>query len=173
MRRSFLLTSTALAGALALGCTDQPTPTGPPGDPALSPPALERQTVEHFTFREPFEEDVISPCTGEVVHFTGELFEQLTRLAEGIHFEDQTLLSGTGTGTVTGTTYSVRRAFHASFNSPSVEAANFTLTVETTVRGITAGPDENFIIHFRLHITVLPSGEVATEVEVESAECRG
>jgi hypothetical protein len=173
MRRSFLLSTAALAGALALGCTDQPTPTGPPGDPALSPPALERQTVEHFTFREPFEEDVISPCTGEVVHFTGELFEQQTHLEGDIHVEQNVVLSGTGTGTVTGTTYSGRQAFHLSFNSPSVEAGNFTLTVETTLRAITAGPNENFIIHFRLHITALPSGEFATEVEVESAECRG
>ena len=83
------------------------------------------------------------------------------------------VFSGTGTGTVTGTTYSGRRAFHASVNSPSVEAPNFVFTIETTLLAISKGPDENFTIHFRLHITVLPSGEVATEVELESAECRG
>ena len=81
MRRSFLLSTAALAGALALGCTDQPTPTGPPSVPALSPPAMERQTVEHLTFHDPWEEDIINPCTGEVVHFTGEIFEQQTHLA--------------------------------------------------------------------------------------------
>ena len=173
MRRSFLLTSTVLAGALALGCTDQPIPTGPSGDPALSPPALERQTVEHLTFREPWEADVISPCTGEVVHFTGELFEQQTTLAGDFHTEHNVVLTGTGTGTVTGTTYTGREVFHFGLNSPSVEAPNFVLTIKTTLRAITEGPDENFIIHLRLHVTVLPSGEFVTEVEVESAECLG
>jgi hypothetical protein len=173
MRRSLLLSPAVLAGALALGCTDQSTPTGPESVPTLSPPALERQTVEHFTFREPWEADVISPCTGEVIHFTGELFEKQTHLAGDIHVEQQVVLSGTGTGTVTGTTYIGRQAFHLSFNSPSVEAPNFVFTIKSTLRAITAGPGQNFIIHLSLHITVLPSGETATEVAVDSAECRG
>jgi hypothetical protein len=180
MRRSFL-SATAFAGALALGCTDQPAPTATGGDPALSSPSLARQAVSRFTRREPWEEDILNPCTGDVVHFTGEIKEQATfvgppdLLEQGsaLHIEDQTLLSGTGIDAGTGTMYSVRRSFHLSFNSPTLEASNFTQTINTTVRAITQGPDENFVIHFRFHITVLPNGEVATVAEVDSAECRG
>jgi hypothetical protein len=174
MRRVSLLTA-ALAGCLSLvlGCGDEPTPTGPYDQPALVPAHLESQAVQHFTRRGPFEEDVTNPCTGGLVHFTGEIKEQQTVVGPDIHAEDQTLLTGTGTDPVNGVTYSIRRTFHFSFNSPSVEAANFTETVNTTVSGITPGPGANFLLHLRFHLTVLPSGEVATEVTADSAECRG
>ena len=70
-----------------------------------------------------------------------------------------------------GVTYTIRRTVRFGFESPTPEAPNFTNTFLTTVRTVTPGPD-NFVIHFRFHITVLPNGEVATVFEGESAECR-
>jgi hypothetical protein len=183
MRRSFLLSTAAIASTLtlALGCADQPTPTGVAGDPTLAPPQFERQAVDRFTRRGPWEEDITNPCTGAVIHFVGEIKEQSTAVGPqelldqgfNIHFEDQTLLTGTGTDPVSGATYFIRRQVHFSFNSPTIEAVNLTQSFRTTVQAVTRGPGDNFLLHLRFHLTVLPSGEVATVFEVESAECRG
>jgi hypothetical protein len=182
MRRPFLLSTAALAGALtlALGCTDQPAPTGPAGAPAPRP-NFDAQATLHFTSRRPLAFDVVSPCTGELVHFSGELFEQVTAVGpqelldqgQALRFENQAVTSGTGTGAVTGTTYFIRDVLHFGINSPTLEALNFTLTFQETIHAITRGPGENFLIHVSIHVTVLPSGEIATTFEVVSAECRG
>ena len=182
MRPSYLVT-TRLATALtfALGCADEPAATGPGAEPSLSPPSMERMAVDRFTRREPFEEDITNPCTGGLIHFTGEIKEQVTSVAPeelleqglALHIEDQALLTGTGTDPVNGVTYTIRRTVHFGSESPTLEAPNFTNTFVTTVRGVTQGQEDNFLLHITFHLTVLPSGEVATEVVVESAECRG
>jgi hypothetical protein len=182
MRRPFLLSTAALAGALtlALGCTDQPAPTGPAGDPAPRPNLAAQATV-HSTTRQPFAFDVVSPCTGELVHFIGERFEQVTAVGPqelldqglALRFEDQAVFSGTGTGAVTGTTYFTRDVLHFGINSPTAEAVNFTLTFQETIHAITRDPGENFLIQVSIQVTVLPSGEIATSFEVVSAQCRG
>ena len=105
MPRLLLLPTTALVGALVLGCTDQSTPTGPRGDPALSPANL-AQAVVRFTRQEPFAFDVESPCTGELIHFTGEIKEQVTSVGpqelldqgSALHFEDHAVISGRAPG---------------------------------------------------------------------------
>jgi hypothetical protein len=67
----------------------------------------------------------------------------------------------------------VVRAVHFGFNSPTLEALKLNTMFQTTVRAVTTGAAENFLIRIRVHVTFLPSGEMKTVVEEESAECRG
>ena len=183
MRRSLLLMpSAALTTALSLGCATEPTSSRLEGIPGAAPQvAAERTGVDRLTRREPWEDDITNPCTGAVIHFVGEIKEQ--RVAVGpqelldqglaLHTEDHTLLTGTGTDPVSGATYSIRFVINFGFNSPTLEALNITLRDQTMVRGVTTGSGENFLVRFIVHVTVLPSGEVASEFVIDSAECRG
>jgi hypothetical protein len=180
-RSLLLLPSAALVGALALGCGYESTPTDPLDDPTATSGIAAEMAVDRLMRRGPWEEDITNPCTGGLIHFTGEIKEQRTAVGpqelldqgSSLHSEDQTLLTGTGTDPVTGATYSIHRTLHSGFNSPTLEALNLTITFQTTVRAVTSGPGENFLIRIQFHVTFLPNGEVKTVVEHESAECRG
>ena len=182
MRRFvFLHTLAALAAGLVLGCADGSNPTDLGGDLTPAYRSEEAQAVVRFTRQEPFEFVVESPCTGKMVDFAGEIVEQVTSIGpqelldQGIalHFEDHAVISGTGTERVTGTTYAIRQVVNFGFNSPALEAMNLTQRFQTTIRAISGGRADNFLVHVRFHLTVLPSGEVATVADITSAQCRG
>jgi hypothetical protein len=165
--------------ALALAGCDRATQ---PSDPAAaSSPSLAAQATVHFIIREPLLFEITSPCTGQLIQFTGERFEQITAvgpqelLDQGIalRFEDQALFTGTGTEPVTGTAYYFRDVLHFGINSPTAEALNFTQTFQETLHATSPGSGQNFLIHVLIHVTVLPNGEVATSFEAVSAACQG
>lgn len=166
----FLPITLALGSLLLLACSDRPDVTEPAtlADPATEPqaPSL-AQAVEHFTFRTPQEFGLVNPCNDELIHFTGERFEQGTVIrSEGtiLHFEGVTVFSATGTGAATGNTYTLHGVNRFSFNSPNLEALNFTQTIPFMSHVTSQGKGEDFVSHHVVHLTVLPSGEFLTEV---------
>ena len=48
----------------------------------------------------------------------------------------------------------------------------FTDTFINNFRMIGQGPDNNLLVHQTIHVTITPTGEVTSEVENTSVECR-
>ena len=166
------------AAALA-GCDRAAVPTDPAG--ALPPPSFAAQATLHFTNQRPEAFNITSPCSGGEIAFMGELREQVTAVGpqelldqgRALRFENQAIVSGTGTDPVTGTTYYIRDVLHFGINSPTVEALSFTQTFQETLHAVSRGSGENFLIHVLFHMTALPSGEIASSIDVVRAECQG
>jgi hypothetical protein len=128
--------------------------------------------TERFT--EPLVLNVISPCTGEAVQLTGEAtitLQSTFDAAGGLHFkytfvpskvrgigEDDTVFKAVG-----------GEREHTNFNSSG--AFNDTFTSAFTL--ISQGGGANFVENVTFHVTVDANGNVATESEHFSSECRG
>src|SRR4051794_17655662 len=64
-----------LGSALVVACRDN---TAPSAEVRPQEPSLAAQQTKHITLQEPFAFDAQSPCTGELIHFTGLDVEQIT-----------------------------------------------------------------------------------------------
>jgi hypothetical protein len=173
--RSLTLTGAAmLAAALLTGCTGDDAPTAPTAENIVELTADSR-TVNHFSFTEPLDDIVISPCNGEMIHVTGTITEQGTIVevdGVGLHVEVQDVVSGTGTGLTTGVIYRTHNTNHQSFNSPTAAAVNFTATFWERFYFITQTPGLSFTGRFFVHVLATPSGDFKATREVDSLECR-
>jgi hypothetical protein len=183
MRRPLLIGIAAVAGALGLGCADQPTPTDSGADPAASPapgaPLAAAKATAHFEFQEPVELAFTSPCTGGLVEGTGEVVGQVNLVGDPfgdgilvLHSEVDGTVTGTLTDQLTGTTYTWHDTFHSVFNSPSGPALNFTTTSPGNLVAFpTDGSGAGLILHTLLHTTVDPNGVVRVTIETVDIRC--
>jgi hypothetical protein len=166
-----------LGSALLVACSDN---TAPSAETKPEEPSLAAQQTKHITLQQPFAFDAQSPCTGELIHFTGLDVEQITvvgppeLLEQGIqlHIEQKGSLTGTGTA-ASGRTYSLNDVFHFGFNSPSVAATQASVTYVETLRAVSPEPGQSFMLRFAFHTTVLPSGEVKTTFDTATGKCIG
>ena len=157
------------------GC-DHTTPVEPATSAALAEPGFSRVHV-HATQIIPLEGGFsgINPCTGEETVINGEIIIRTNASGdeEGLlHVEETTVVSGTGFGVTTGTSYTLQEAFHYSFNSPSGAAPQATITMHDVIHVNAQGSAGNYVVNALGHLTVTPNG-VTADFGKESVQCRG
>jgi hypothetical protein len=124
----------------------------------------------------PFSLIAFVPCAndgaGEDVLVTGTLhvLTHVTIDAQGglhvkQHFQPQ---GATGVGLTTGDTYRATGVTQEEFNF----TGGFTDTFINNFRWIGQGPNNNLLVHQTIHVTITPNGEITSEVENTSVECR-
>ena len=170
-RRALLL---PLAAVLLAACQD--APTAPPAPEGLRPnfAAAIAFTTNEFI---PIEIIAFVPCAnggaGEDVQLSGTLHivDHVTLSENGvhakIHFQPQGI---SGVGLTTGDSYQATGVTQEQFSSNL--GATFTTTFVNNFKIIGAGPDNNFLLHENVHVTIAPDGTVTTEVDNFSVECR-
>jgi hypothetical protein len=167
-----LMTCLILAALLA-GC-DSPTHPDSVGITPTGPEQLKQHEGE--IVRQSLSFVIDNPCNGELVTLTGEelhVFNGVDPTLEG-NFTNSTdfiKLSATGVGE-SGTQYVINFAEHFTFESPSPEAPQFSITFKGANVLVSKGAGANFIAHFTFHITATPNGFVV-ETTFDKAECRG
>jgi hypothetical protein len=118
------------------------------------------------------------PCAnggaGEEVLVTGTLhvLTHVTIDARGglhvkLHVQPQ---GASGIGLTTGDTYRGTGVTQEHFNFNA--SGGFTDTFINNFRLIGQGPGNNLLVHQTIHVTVTPNGDVTSEVENTSVECR-
>lgn len=126
----------------------------------------------------PFAQINLVPCAngglGELVLVQGTLHIQShttinnNRASLKIHFQPQ---GATGTGLTTGDTYRATGVTQEHDSIPLTGGA-FNFTFVNNFRLIGPGPDNNFLVHQTVHVTVDANGVVTTVVDNTSIECR-
>jgi len=173
--RSLMLTGVAiLTAAFLTGCGSEPSPTAQ-SSPSLTANAGDHNTADHFTAVEAVSFEIESPCNGEAITFSGTATSQITlvdtreHLDDGnaVHSEFQQHTTATGTGSLTGATYTIDDIYHESFQSPSPPAPQVTFGAN----GMTRVGSDIAGLSFRGHFVfkaVIPAGQdfkVTTSLE--------
>lgn len=130
------------------------------------------QITERFT--DPIVLNIINPCTGEAVTLTGETTVTLRTTFDangGAHFSYTFVPSKVRGVGEDGTVYKAVGGERAHGNVTSGGAFNDTFTSVFTM--VSQGGGENFVETITFHVTVDANGNVVTEFEHYSGECRG
>jgi hypothetical protein len=177
--RRLTLTSAIAILTLSTGCAAGDTMA--PMPPSLRVEEAGHNATEHQSGVDAIEFEILSPCNGELIAFTGTDTYSLTlvgtpeALASGfaVHGTFHSHVRATGTGLESGATYTMDDVFQESFNSPSPPATQFTfaehgrLHITSDVAGL------SFVGYFLFRGVVLPDGEFKVVVESERVECQG
>jgi hypothetical protein len=164
--RSLTLTGAAmLATALLTACGDESGPAAV-NVPALTANATDPNTADHFTTVEAVTFELESPCNGELILFSGTAETQVTlvdtreHLDAGfwLHMELQQHTTASGTGSVSGATYTINDIFHEGFESPNPPAPHAVLSAHATTRVTSDLAGLSFLGHFVFQ-GVIPSGQ--------------
>jgi hypothetical protein len=170
----------SLAAALLAACsTEQPSTA--PGSPDLRVEEAGHNTADHFKTTEPLSLELESPCNGEAIVFTGEVTTQGTFVdtrehldnGNSLHSEIQSSFSATGTGAVTGASYTIHDVSHESFDSPSVPAPQFTASFYETFHVTSSVGALSFSFRQLVHVLSTPATGFKVTRDTESATCRG
>ena len=126
----------------------------------------------------PFAQVAFVPCAnggaGELVLIEGNLHILTTFTINGnnvsgkVHFQPQ---GAKGTGLTTGDTYNATGVTQENFKQ-SLQNGQFTDTFINNFKIIGQGPDNNLLIHQTVHITINANGEVTSQVDNTTVECR-
>jgi hypothetical protein len=179
MRTECLATAALFTVAMLAGCSGDDGSTAPE-IPSLAVEGAGHYSADHFSARFPLDETLVSPCNGETIHIAGEGFEQMTFVdtrehldnGNSLHSEHLGMVSESGTGLTSGALYDFRDSFHELFDSPSVTAANFTLTVSERGRVTSPTPGLSFTATFFVHLVGLPDQDLKVTRVLDSTECR-
>ena len=162
----------AAACLLALAaCSDGTDTTAPlaPDDASLAAITVTENEVIPLAF------SVLVPCAndgaGEIVAMEGYLhiLSHVTQNDNGFHVKQLANPQHmSGTGAATGDRYQGTGATREMFNVGPGE----TFTYVNNYRIIGQGPGNNFIIHQVVHTTINANGDLTTEVDNLSVDCR-
>ena len=169
-----------VAAALLAACSTE-EPSTAPASPDFRVEEAGHNAVDHFQTTEALSFELDSPCNGEVIAFSGEVTTQGTfvdtreHLDNGnvLHSEIQSSFSATGTGSVTGASYTIRDVSHESFDSPSVPAPQFTASFNETFHVTSSVGDLGFSFRQLVHVLNSPATGFKVTRDTESATCRG
>lgn len=89
-----------------------------------------------------------------------------------LHSEMQSNFSATGTGSVTGASYTIHDVSHESFDSPSVPAPQFNASFHETFHVTSSNPDLGFSSQL-VHVLNSPATGFKVTRDTESATCHG
>jgi hypothetical protein len=157
------------------------------GDDAVTAPTVPafvegagHNSVVQIRETQPVSFEVENPCNGEVIVFTGTEDLQGTLIGPNPesgatphnHFNSQ--VDATGTGPVSGATYSIHDIFSQNFQSPSGPAPQFTASLHESLNATTSVPGLSFRFKLLVHVVLNPSlNEFKLTKELEEATCRG
>lgn len=168
------LTTCLILAALLAGC-DSPTQPASVGLTSAPPDLLKEHVGE--IVRQPLSFVIDNPCNGELVTLTGEelhVFNGVGPDAETgnfTNFTDFFKLSAKGVGE-SGTQYVINFAEQFTFESPTPESHQVSLTFRSANVLVSKGAGANFIADFIIHITLTSNG-FEVETTLDKAECRG
>jgi len=163
-----------LTAAFLTGCGSESSPTGESA-PVTTVYATAHNTADHFTAVDPVTFQIDSPCNGESITLTGTAESQVTYVdtrenldaGNSVHTEFQQHTTATGTGSVTGATYTINDVYHEGFNSPNPPAPHVTFGARGMTRVTSNVAGLSFTGHFVFQ-AVIPSGQdfkVTTSLE--------
>ena len=125
---------------------------------------------------EPLDESIISPCTGEEVHFTGELhltFHTTIDAGGGIHSKFTLVPHNVrGVGSDTGIQYQAVGG-HRSHFSADADSAPLIFTDTEMFNLVSQGGTDNFQGKFTFHVTINANGVETVVVDQASERCLG
>lgn len=165
--------ATMLAALLtACGSEAGPTAENAPVLPVAS------HVAEHSTSTVPEDALALNPCNGETVHFTGTITQQTTVVSVdggALHIELTERLSATGIGLTSGVAYRVTAGDGMTFNSPSGDALNATLTGRDRFHFQAETPGLSFTGASFIHVLALPNGElkITRQTDTSDGVCLG
>jgi hypothetical protein len=162
--------ATMLTGILLTGCGTESGPTSETA-PGLTPTTAAYSAGSHTRFVEPFTEQLVNPCNGELVSFSGEATNQVNDV-DGLHSEFLTRASGTGIGQESGASYAYTLVGSFNFNTPDNTTPQFTVAEDANARMISNVPGLTFTAHFQFRGVTLPSGEFKVSRDVNRVECK-
>lgn len=173
--QSLTLTRVAiLTAAFLTGCGSESSPTAEDGS-GLTAYAIAHNTADHFKAVDPVTFQVDNPCNGESITFTGTAESQVTFVdtrehldaGNSLHAEFQQHTTATGTGSVSGATYTINDIYHEGFESPNPPAPHATFGAHGMTRVSSDIAGLSFNGHFVFQ-AVIPSGQdfkVTTSLE--------
>ena len=128
-------------------------------------------TVNEVT---PISVNVFNPCSGELLTLTGTLHTVRTVIFSdsgqtSIYYHFQRNLSGLSLAGVSYYGSGINQG-HASFSSP--EDKPYETTSVTTLRIISQGAEDNFLLHVNSHLTVNADGTITVSHNFFSSQCR-
>jgi hypothetical protein len=138
--------------------------------------ALAQANTGKFSVTVPIDEVAENPCTGELVHFTGNLriLGHFTQDANGgVHLHSSVQPRGiSGTGLESGTRYrGVGVSRSGVYFPPGEEPRQFTIVSRFHV--VSEGSSDNWIEKLTIHVTVSANGELTAEVVRFTSRCVG
>jgi hypothetical protein len=167
-----------LAAALT-ACTDHDLATAP-DRPSFAEDAG-HNAADHIREVNAVSFEIENPCNGELVVFsgtevrTGTFVDKPENLENGFsvhsHFTIQT--DATGTGQVSGATYTLHDIFTENFESPSPPAPQFTGSVHGSSRVTSSDPALSFRFRLLIHVLASPAAGFKLTKELEEATCTG
>jgi hypothetical protein len=168
-----------LSLTLVLAACSAGEPLAPSTDPSMAV-GTGHNTADHFKIDQPVAFQIESPCTGELIDFTGRETGQVTAVdtrehldnGNSIHFEHLSRVVAAGTGQQTGATYAINDVLHENFESPSPPAPQVTISFREVLRVTSSVSGAGFLVHELFHLVVTPSsGEAKVTQETESVSC--
>jgi len=169
---------TIVTAAFLTGCGSEPSPTAE-SNSGLMANAVAHNTADHFTAVDAVSFELVSPCNGESITFTGTAQSQLTLVdtrenldaGNSVHEEFQQHTIATGTGAESGATYTINDIFHEGFESPNPPAPHATFSAHGTTRVTSSIEGLSFLGH-SVFQAVLPSGqEFKVTVSLDRLTC--
>ena len=168
-----------LTAGFLTGCGSESSPTG---ESTSSPTAyaIAHNTADHFTAVDPVTFMIDSPCNGESITLTGTAESQITNVdtrenldaGNSVHMEFLQRTTATGTGSVSGATYTLNDVYHESFESPNPPAPHATFGAG----GMTRVSSDIAGLSFSGHLVfqaVIPSGQdFKVTTSMEKVACR-
>ncbi len=177
---SYRTISTLLLGA-ALAACDQTGAARSPTEPSFAEDAG-HNAAEHIKQVNPVSFEIENPCNGEVIVVSGTEVLQATyvdkpeNLENGFsvhnHFRSQ--VDATGTGPLSGATYSIHDVIMQNFESPSPPAPQFTSSFHETAEVTSSDPALDFAFTALVHVLLNPgTAEFTVTKDRQEATCQG
>ena len=172
--------SVLLLGATLAGC-DQSGAARSLTDPSLAEDAG-HNAAEHVKAVQQVSFEIENPCNGEVIVFSGTenlqatLVDKPENLANGnsVHNQVRSQVDATGTGPLSGATYTIHDINTENFESPSPPAPQFTASIHDNAKVTSSDPALNFTIKQLVHVVLNPgTAEFTVTKDQLDVSCQG
>ena len=141
------------------------------GDPADTPSGPSyaigagHNAADHVTTTTQVSFSLVSPCNGETIPFSGTQVIENTKVATpedlengfSVHNQLRMLVDATGTGSVTGASYSIHQVSSQNFESPSPPAPQFEAKFQMTSQVKSSVDGLDFRVRQLIHGVLAPS----------------
>jgi hypothetical protein len=177
---SYRTTTGLLLGAALVAC-DQSGAARSPTEPSFAEDAG-HNAAEHIREVHQVSFEIENPCNGEVIVVSGTEVDQATyvdkpeNLENGfsVHNHLQLQIDATGTGPLSGATYSIHDIVMQNFESPSPPAPQFTALFHETAKVTSSDPALGFSFKALVHVLLNPgTAEFTVTKDVQYATCQG
>ena len=173
-----------IAGVLlgaALAACDQNGAAPSPTEPSFAIDAG-HNAAEHIKEVNQVSFEIVNPCNGEVIVFSGTEVLRATfvdkpeNLENGfsVHNNLVSQVDATGTGPSSGATYSIHDIVTQNFESPSPPAPQFTASFHDTAKVTSSDPALDFTIKQLVHVLLNPgTAEFTVTKDQLEVTCQG